>query len=97
MAKPEPICQFSDRISTSTNTSNGANQAIDHSHNLHSHDGDLTMHAHGGGPGVGMGDVHGHTHEHLEHAGEFGGYSRRRVLGRNRECVKSFQWGYGDV
>lgn len=69
----EPVCQFSDRLSTALSISQTTPRSGSVGLALaHSHDGEMHLHSHGGGgghDGTWTPDEHGHTHEHLEHAG----------------------------
>ena len=73
----QPICQFSDRLTTALSDvaprPDSGDSSVSSTPNgvgLHSHDGGMMMHTHGG-DGTWTPDEHGHTHEHLEHAGRY--------------------------
>ena len=72
----QPICQFSDRLSSAltdaenrSHSSTASTPGHSHDSKAHSHDGGMMTHSHGDGGGIWTPDEHGHTHEHLEHAG----------------------------
>ncbi|WVQ85923.1 urease accessory protein UreG [Cryptococcus sp. DSM 104549] len=85
MTTAQPVCQFSDRLTTALNaaqdTGPGPNPHTPSSLSgtssvvSHSHDHGATVHDHGHThehvEGLWTPDEHGHTHEHLEHAGKF--------------------------